>query len=125
MSLTIGTELSSMAIALLFAAVNAYTSAMITGAGDPAQDDTAQDTAAVNPVFTAAGGESVRAHLLAAARRPCSPALPAPSVTPEQPAWHREMYGVTDGLGWPNTPRIAIKVPTSLRSRPSSATPVM
>lgn len=45
------------------------------------------------------------AHLIALPSGP-----PRTVRTPERPGWHRDMYGVTDDLGWAHTPRMAIKV---------------
>ncbi|MGW5688898.1 phytanoyl-CoA dioxygenase family protein [Nonomuraea sp. NPDC003754] len=45
------------------------------------------------------------AHLIALPSGP-----PRTIRTPDRPGWHRDMYGVTDDLGWGDTPRMAIKV---------------
>lgn len=42
------------------------------------------------------------------------PSIPLTAVrsirTPERPGWHRDLYGVSDDLGWFHTPRLSVKV---------------
>ncbi|GGW04157.1 MULTISPECIES: phytanoyl-CoA dioxygenase family protein [Streptomyces] len=48
-------------------------------------------------------------HLLSAHLIALPSGLPRTIRIPERHGWHRDMYGVTADLGFPNTPRMAIK----------------
>lgn len=49
-------------------------------------------------------------HLLSAHLIALPSGTPRTIRIPTRPGWHRDMYGVTDDLGWAHTPRMAIKV---------------